>query len=174
MNKEEKALIVAGIAEKVNRSSSMVLTDFAGLTVEQSNLLRKEFRAANIEYKVAKNSFFKRAITELENSDKLTEYFKGQTGIAFGYDDPVESVRILKKFVDKNNKPAVKAIYFEKSVYPGSKLDELSKLPSKKDLYASIVGCIQDPIAGVPSVINTLIGGLISVIEEVAKKNEQN
>jgi large subunit ribosomal protein L10 len=174
MNKEEKALIVADIVEKVGKSTSMVLTDFAGLTVEQSNLLRKEFRASNIEYKVAKNTFFKRAIGELENSDKLAEYLKGQTGIAFGYDDPVESVRILKKFVDKNNKPAVKAIYFEKGVYPGSKLDELSKLPSKKDLYGSIVGCIQAPIAGVPSVVNSLIGGLISVIEEVAKKNEKD
>ncbi len=174
MNKEEKALIVAELVEKVGKSSSMVLTDFAGLTVEQSNVLRKEFRAAKIEYKVAKNTFFKRAISELENSDKLSEYFKGQTGIAFGYDDPIESIRILKKFVDKNTKPAVKAIYFEKGVYPGSQLDELSKLPSKKDLYASIIGCVQDPIAGVPSVINSVLGGLINVIEAVAKKNEQN
>lgn len=173
MNKDEKAQKVAEIVEKVGKSSSMVLTDFAGMTVEQSNALRKEFRAASIEYKVAKNTFFKRAVSELENSDKLSEHFKGQTGIAFGYDDPVESIRILKKFVDKNNKPAVKAIYFEKSVYPGSKLDELSKLPSKKDLYASIIGSVQAPIAGVPSVINSVIGGLISVIEAVAKKNEE-
>jgi len=173
MNKEEKAQIVQELVEKVNKASSMVITDFAGLTVELSNQLRKEFRNGNIEYKVAKNTLFKRAISEIENSDKVVEYFKGQTGVAFGYDDPVESLRILKKFVEKNNKPTVKAIYFEKNVYPGDKLEELSKLPSKKDLYASIIGSIQAPVAGVPSVINSVIGGLINVIEAVAKKNEE-
>lgn len=173
MNKEEKALVIAEIAEKVGKQSSMVLTDFVGMTVEQSSLLRTEFRSAKIEYKVAKNTFFKRAMKELKSFDKFTGYLKGQTGIVFGYDDPIESIRILKKFIDKNNKPLVKAIYFENNIYPGNKLDELSRLPSKKDLYASIIGCIQDPIAGVPSVINATIGGLISVIEEVAKKNNK-
>jgi large subunit ribosomal protein L10 len=173
MKKEEKALVIAEIAEKIGKQSSMVLTDFVGMTVEQSSLLRTEFRAANIEYKVAKNTFFKRAMKELKNFDEFSGYLKGQTGIVFGYDDPIESIRILKKFIEKNNKPSVKAIYFEKNLYPGNRLDELSKLPSKKDLYASIVGCIQDPIAGVPSVVNSVIGGLISVIEEVAKKNNK-
>lgn len=173
MKKEEKALVIAEITEKISKQSSMVLTDFAGMTVEQSSLLRTEFRAANIEYKVAKNTFFKRAMKELKNSDDFSPYFKGQTGIVFGYDDPIESIRILKKFIEKNNKPTVKAIYFEERVYPGKQFDELSKLPSKKDIYSSIVGCIQAPIAGVPSVVNSLIGGLISVIEEVAKKNNK-
>jgi large subunit ribosomal protein L10 len=173
MKKEEKALVIAEIAEKVGKQSSMVLTDFAGMTVEQSNLLRTEFRAAKVEYKVAKNTFFKRAMKELKDFDTFSDYLKGQTGIVFGYDDPIESIRILKKFVEKNNKPVVKAIYFDEKIYPGNKFDELSKLPSKKDLYSSIVGCIQNPIAGVPSVVNSLIGGLISVIEEVAKKNNK-
>jgi len=56
MNKEEKAQIVQELVEKVNKASSMVITDFAGLTVELSNQLRKEFRNGNIEYKVAKNT----------------------------------------------------------------------------------------------------------------------
>jgi large subunit ribosomal protein L10 len=174
MKKDEKATIVSNITELVKKSNSMLFTDFTGLTVEQVNELRKEFRSSNIGYKVSKNTLIKRALQDMENSDKVYPYLKGPTGIVFGNEDPLEPIKIIKKFIEKNNKPSVKVIYLEKNIYPGEELDNLSKLPSKKEILASILGSISAPLSGVPSVIQSVMGGLITVIEEVAKKNEEN
>jgi large subunit ribosomal protein L10 len=173
MKKEEKAKLVSGISEYIQNSNSMLFTDFSGLTVEQVNELRKEFRKANIDYKVSKNTLIKRALDNVENSDKIVPYLKGPTGIVFGHDDPIEPIKILKKFIEKNNKPSVKVIYIEKLTYPGDKLEELSKLPSKKDLYGSILGCIVAPISGVPTVIQSVIGELVNVIDAIEKKKAE-
>jgi hypothetical protein len=35
---------------------------------------------------------------------------------------------------------------------------------------AGVLGCIQSPLAGVPTVVNALLRDLVSVIDEVGKK----
>ena len=43
-------------------------------------------------------------------------------------------------------------------------------MPTRKDMMAAIVGSIQSPLAGVPTVINALMRDLVSVIGEIEKK----
>jgi ribosomal protein L10 len=173
MKKEEKAVIVSKIAEKIKKSACMLFTDFSGLTVEQSNELRKEFRKANINFKVSKNTLIKRSLENIENSDKFIDHLKGPTGIVLGYDDPLEPIKILRKFIEKYEKPTVKVICFEKLIYSGERLEELSKLPSKKEVFASIIGSIQLPISGIPTIIHSIFGGLVNVLDAIAKKKEE-
>ena len=56
MNKEQKAESVKEIKELIESSEAMYFTDFAGLTVEEVNELRKEFYKSDLKYKVVKNT----------------------------------------------------------------------------------------------------------------------
>ena len=86
--REEKAKVIAEIKENLSGSSSAVLIDYRGLTVEEVTQLRKEFREKGVHYKVYKNTLTEIAAKEL-NLDGLIPSLKGQTAIAFGMKDPV-------------------------------------------------------------------------------------
>jgi len=49
-------------------------------------------------------------------------------------------------------------------------LDELAKLPTRKEMMASILGSIQAPLAGVPTVINAILRDLVGLVGEIEKR----
>jgi large subunit ribosomal protein L10 len=170
MKRSEKEQIVAEVAEVAKRARGMFFTDFSGLTVEQATELRREFRKSGIDYKVAKNTLIQKALESVTGYDRVYDKLVGPTGVAFAFDDPVAPARIIQKFIEKHEKLSLKVCVLEKEVYEGSRLKELAKLPSRKELMAGVLGSIQAPMAGVPTVINALMRDLVSVIDEVGKK----
>jgi large subunit ribosomal protein L10 len=148
----------------------MFFTDFSGLTVEQATELRREFRKSGVQYRVAKNTLIRKALENVTGYDKVYDKLAGPTGVVFAFEDAVAPAKIIKKFSDKHGKLHLKVCVIEKQVYDGARLDELAKLPTRKDLMASILGIIQLPLAGVPTVLNAVMRDLVSVIDEVGKK----
>ena len=170
MKRSEKEQIVAEVAEVVGRARGMFFTDFNGLTVEQATELRREFRKSGVEYRVVKNTLIQKALESVTGYDKVYDKLTGPTGVAFAFDDPVAPAKIIRRFSEKHSKLSLKVCVLEKEVYDGSKLDELAKLPTRKEMMASILGSIQAPLAGVPTVLNAILRDLVSVVGEIEKK----
>lgn len=170
MNKTEKSEIVSEIKEMIGNASAIYLTDYSGITVEDINQIRNEFRKEGVKYRVIKNTLFQRAITETERFDKLGDHLVGMTGYAFTSHNPVAPAKIIKKYFDTKQKLALKACYIEDQYYPGSKLNELANLPTKTEIIASILGSLNAPISGVVGVINAVMRELVSVVDEISKK----
>ena len=170
MKKSEKDQIIAAVAEEITKASGLYFTDFTGISVEHITELRREFRKAGCNYRVAKNTLIKKALEQLTGFDKVYDKLEGATGIAFGYSDPTAPARIIKQFNDKHGKLQAKVCVLDKQVFDGSQLEALSKLPSRKEIIAGIIGCIQSPLAGVPNVTTSVFRDLVSVIGEIEKK----
>jgi large subunit ribosomal protein L10 len=102
--------------------------------------------------------------------DRVYDKLVGPTGIAFAYDDAVAPAKIIKKFNEKSGKLKLKAAILEKQVFDGSKLDELSKLPSRGELMAGVLGSIQAPIFGIVGAIGAVARDLVNVIDAIEKK----
>ncbi len=174
MNKEQKTEAVQEIKELIESSEAMYFMDFTGLTVEQVNELRKEMYKSSLKYKVVKNTLTARAIKESakysEHVEKLHEILHGPTGIVFAYKDPVSPAKILKKYVDKFDKPKLKVAIVENEAYDSKKLNTLAALPTKEEVISAILGSLNSPASGLVGVLNAVMRDLSSVIEEVAKK----
>jgi large subunit ribosomal protein L10 len=170
MKRSEKEQIVAEVTEVVSRASGMFFTDFSGLTVEQITELRREFRKSGVEYRVAKNTLIRKALESVTGYDKVYDRLAGPTGVAFAFDDAVVPAKIIKKFKDKHSKLGLKVCVIEKQVYDGSRLEEIAQLPGRKEIMAGVLGSIQSPLAGVPTVINALMRDLASIVDEIGKK----
>lgn len=170
MKREEKEQIVAEVAETVRRAHGMFFTDFSGLTVGQATELRREFYKAGVEYRVVKNTLIQKALEQVSGYDTVFDRLAGPTGVAFAYDDPVAPAKIIQKFSDKHGKLSLKVCVLEREVYDGTKLKELASLPTRKELIAAILGSVQAPLAGVPTVVNAVLRDLVSVIGEIEKK----
>jgi large subunit ribosomal protein L10 len=174
MNKEQKEESLKDIKELIQSSEAIYFTDFAGLTVEEVNELRKEFYKSELKYKVVKNTLTARALKETDkysdHTEKLSELLHGPTGIVFAYTNPVAPAKILKKFFDKIEKPKLKIAVVENEIYDSKKLNTLASLPTKEELIAGILGSLDSPASGIVGSINAVMRDLFSVIEEVAKK----
>lgn len=170
MKRSEKEQIIAEVKEKIERAKGMYFADFTGITVEQINDLRREFRKSNVEYQVVKNTLARKALESVTGYDKVLDKLERPTAIAFGYDDPIAPARIIKKFREKNEKLTLKVCVIEHQVFDGSRLDEIAKLPSRNELIAGIMGTIQAPATGIVGAINAVMRDLVSVIDAIEKK----
>ena len=170
MKRSEKEQIVAEVAELVGRAQGLFFTDFTGLTVEQATELRREFYKSGVKYRVVKNTLIQKALQQVTGYDKVYDRLVGPTAVAFADEDPVAPAKIIQRFKEKHNRLSLKVCVLEKQVYDGSKLSDLARMPSRKDMMAAVVGSIQAPLAGVPDIIQAVLRDLVSVIGELEKK----
>ena len=170
MKREEKEQIVAEVADTVRRAHGLFFTDFAGLTVGQATELRREFFKAGVSYRVVKNTLIQKALEQETGYDAVFGRLAGPTGVAFAFEDPVAPAKIIQKFSEKHGKLSLKVCVLERQVYEGTKLKELAALPSRKEMMAAILGCVQSPLAGVPTVVAAVMRDLVNVIDAIEKK----
>lgn len=146
-NYEAKAVVVNEAKEKLEKSSTFVLVDYKGINVEDVTELRKRFREAGVDYKVYKNTLFKRATSEI-GLEAIHAELQGTVAIAFGYDDVIAPARVLNQFVKDHPKTpiSVKAGVVEGKVMNADQIKALGDLPSKEILLSMLLGALQGSI----------------------------
>jgi large subunit ribosomal protein L10 len=170
MNKNEKTEVIAKVKEMIDKSTAVYLTDYSKITVADINNIRNEFRKEGVEYKVFKNTLFKRALDESGKFEKLSGHLVGMTGFAFTTDNPVAPAKIIKKYFDVSQKLSLKACYIEDQYYEGKSLNDLANLPTKPEIIAGILGSLDSPASGIVGAINAVIRDLVSVVDEISKR----
>ncbi|CAH2215237.1 50S ribosomal protein L10 [Tepidibacter aestuarii] len=156
-NVELKGQVVSEIAEKLEKSSSTVIVDYRGLTVEEVTELRKKFREADVEYKVYKNTLVRRAAKQVGINDLNDETLVGPNAIAFGYEDPVAPARVISDFMKDHPKLELKMGIVEGEFYGKEQIEEFSKIPSREVLIAKLLGSLKAPVSNFAYLIDALI-----------------
>ena len=154
-NRSLKEAKVAEIKEKLEKATSVVLSKYQGLTVEEDTVLRKNLREAGVEYKVYKNTLVTIAAKEL-GLEGIVEYLEGPVAIAFGYEDVTVAARVLNDFAKDHKKLELKAGIVEGEIYDTEKIKQLATIPSKEVLIAKLLGSIKSPISSFARVINAI------------------
>ncbi len=152
-----KEAIVSEVKEKLQKSNSVVLVDYKGINVEDVTELRRRFREAGVDYKVYKNTLFKRATSEL-GIEELHEYLQGTVAVAFGYEDAVAPAKAINQFVkDKPKTPiSVKVGYVEGKMMNAEGVKALGDLPSRDVLIAMLLGGLQGSMRNLAYALNTI------------------
>jgi large subunit ribosomal protein L10 len=172
MTREEKNQVIDVLAEKINNTSHIYVTDTLGLNAGDTVDLRKECFKNEIELVVAKNTLLKKAI---EKSDKdlsgLFEALTGPTSIMLS-EVGNKPAKLIKDFRKKKDieKPVLKGAYVEEDFYLGNEqIDALASIKSKTELIADVVALLQAPAVNVLSALqsggNTL-AGILKTLEE--------
>jgi large subunit ribosomal protein L10 len=152
-----KEAVVSEVKDKLEKSSAVVLVDYKGINVEDVTDLRKRFREAGVDYKVYKNTLFKRATSEL-GMESLHEFLQGTVAVAFGYDDVVAPAKTINQFLkDKPKVPiTVKVGLVEGKMMNASEIKALGDLPSKDVLIAMLLGGLQGSIRNLAYMLNSI------------------
>ena len=171
-NVENKKQIVADIVEKIKNAKSVVLVDYKGLTVAQDTEFRTEFRKANCEYKVLKNTMVRRAFNEL-GVTSFDEDLNGPTAIAFGQDETAAAKVAMEACKKYNDVIKVKSAYVDGSYVDKAGVDALSKMPSKEQLIAKMLGSMQAPLSGFAGVLSGITRQLVIALNAISEKKAQ-
>ncbi|GBD04961.1 50S ribosomal protein L10 [bacterium HR20] len=171
--REQKAQVVADIAAAISESSALYFVDFATMTVAEDWELRRALKRSGARYRVVKNTLLLRALAQTSLPEFEERKLFGQTAVVFAPKaDPITPAKVLKDYGAKHDgKPRLKLAIVEGAIFDGSQLAQIAALPTREEIIAAIMGSLTAPASGIVGTINSVIGGLASVIEEVAKKN---
>lgn len=158
---EEKKALVASLVEKIKNSPAGVLVDYKGINVEDDTKLRRELRAAGVEYAVIKNTMIRFAAKEL-GFDAFNEHLSGTTALAISTgDDVVSAAKILHEYAKKHSNFKIKAGYLEGEAIPADEVVRLADMPSREGLIAQVLYGFNFPITQ-----------LVIALDNIAKKTE--
>ena len=123
-----------------------IFTEYRGMTVAQITALRTELRKNDAQYRVIKNRFAKIAMNDLGNgaaNDKLV----GPTAVALAKGDESNVVAKAVFEAQKAGAPiVVKGALINGEVFSAEAIEALSKLPTKLELIASLMGTMKAPV----------------------------
>ncbi len=157
---------VSLIKEKIDKAQVAIVTDYKGLTVEEITKLRRALQKDGGDYMVTKNTLAKIAIKGTPY-EVLADSMKGPIAIAFGFEDQVAPAKALSNFIKEVKKGEILAAAMDGNLLSASEAKVLANLPSKAELYAKMLGCINSPASGIANSVNAVMSSLVRAIAAV-------
>jgi large subunit ribosomal protein L10 len=169
--KAEKVKQADELRIQLAKVSTVILSTFQGITVEQDSQLRRTVEAAGGKYQVVKNTVAERA-GQGTPAEPLLKDLKGTNSIAYTNTDPVALAKILTKVA--KDVPAFKfrAGLVEGRVISIQEIGQLAQLPSKEELISKIMFMLNAPAQRVATVLAAVPRNLAVVTSEAAKANK--
>ena len=164
--KQEK---IDHIKSNVEKAKVAIVTNYKGLSVEEITNLRRRLQKEGSDYTVTKNTLAKIAVKGT-NFEVLSDVMKESTAIAFGFDDEVSAAKVVEKFIKDTKKCEIIAGALDGQLLDAKQVAELAKTPSKEELYAKMLGCVNSPATGIVGSVNAVMSSLVRAIDAVAKK----
>ena len=161
--------MVAELQDSLQRANGFILTDHTGLTVPQIQELRRRFGAAQVRYRVVKNTLLQRALDE-EYRAVLQPHLFGATSLALIGDDPVAAAKALNTFLDEVGLPKVKGGWIEGQLLGAAGVKTLATVPGRSELQARLVGMLHGNISNLVLLLQAPIRDLVLTLEAFATK----
>ncbi|MDQ5951419.1 MAG: large subunit ribosomal protein [Patescibacteria group bacterium] len=154
------------VKEKASKAKSIAIVDYSGTTVNDQVELRREITKAGGEFLVAKNTIINIAL----GKEALKESLEGMNAIVLSIADEVSALKPLFKFQKDNEKLTIKQGILEDKVLSAAEVKNLSELPGKEELIATLISRLQGPAYGLVNVLKASQRDLVYVLKAVADK----
>ena len=175
MTREEKAIVIDELVEKFSSNDNFYITDASGLTVAETNSLRRLCFEKGIEYRVFKNTLIQKALERMD-----TDYapfdesvLRGFSGVMFSGENANLPAKAIKEFRKKSggDSPVLKGASIDTDLFIGEEnLDMLTKLKSKAELIGEVITLLQSPAKNVISGLQGAGGKLAGILKTLSER----
>jgi len=173
MPTERKNQSIEELRERIAATPNVLLTDYRGLTVGELRTLRTALRKQSSTFAVIKNTLFGIAIGD-ERRAQLEKVLHGPTGVAFAAGDIVGAAKALVQFANESKKLQIRAGLVDGQFYDAAKIDALSKVPSRPELLAKLVGSLSSPLRGLVAVLHGNKPKLVRLLHAIHTKKSES
>jgi large subunit ribosomal protein L10 len=172
MPTEAKKATVAELKEEFSAARATIVADYRGLTVSDTQAVRRALRGEGITYRIVKNRLARIAAQEVGQSE-LSEMLEGPTALAMGSGDEVV---LARTFLDAVR--PYKTVVVRGAVLNGKRVDtdsvtRLATLPSRDILLAQLAGGIASPLSTMASLLAAPLRNLGYALSQVAEQKGQ-
>jgi len=169
--RSEKQADLDLLKTELAKVSTLILTTFQGITVDNDTKLRRAVQAAGGKYKVVKNTLAERASAGTAAEGVLKD-LKGTNSIAFTYNDPVALAKALTKIAKDVPAFQFKAGVVEGRVISIAEIQSLANLPSKEELISKVMFLLNAPAQRLAMTLNALPRNIAVTVSEAIKINK--
>jgi large subunit ribosomal protein L10 len=161
---------VEEIKGKLDKCTIAVATGYEGMSASDMTTLRTQLRVDGIEYRVIKNTLALRAANEL-GKEGMSDVFKGQTALAFGYGDVVAVAKGINGYITTSrSRLVINGAVMGDDILTADQVIALAALPPKDELIARLLGRMQAPITGLVNVLSAPLRGLVTVLQRASEQ----
>lgn len=170
MTREEKSVVIDELCGKFKENPYFYITSASGMSVAETNNLRRECFKRGVEYKVYKNTLIEKALETLDTdytSFSDQGVLKGFSGVMFHPESGKEAAKLIKEFIKAGSKTLkLKGASVDNSLFIGhDQLDALINLKSKTELIGEVIGLLQSPAKNVVSALKSSGGKLAGILK---------
>ena len=155
--KEVKQNAIQQLTDELKGASSLIFTEYRGMTVLQMTDLRKKLRENGAKFKIVRNNFARIACENLK-IDGVTEHLVGPVAVTFISGD----AKTVFDFNETVPALVVKCAVVEGEFYSAEKIQAYSKLPGKKQLISMFM-----------STINATTSKFVRTLQAIVDKGEK-
>ncbi len=171
MKRVEKETVVADISERLRKAKAVMIAEYRGLKVSEITEIRREVKKNSGAFKVVKNRLAKRAMAGSEWAS-LQEQMKGPLALIWSDADAVILSKILTKFAESFSALKIRAGILGGNLLDSKGIETLSKLPSREELYAKLLGTLLNPAQGIVRVLQGVPQKLAIALKAIAEKKQ--
>lgn len=163
--KELKENIIRELVEQLNASPFAIVADYSGTSVAEFEGIRVKLAEGGATAHVTKNSYIKRASSEVSYPEELAEFLSGQTVLVTGEEDICAAAKVLKDFNKKSEKFGMRGGILDGKVVSAEELSALASLPPMDVLRAQLLGTLQSPASTFVRLLNEPASALARVLK---------
>jgi len=141
LNLESKKAVVAEVVETLTNAQTVVIAEYAGVTVETMTSIRAQARQAGVFLHVVKNTLARKAV-EGTKFAPLAEKMTGPLIYSIS-DDPIAAAKIISEFSKANGKVNIIAGMYNEKLLDVAGVKQLASIPSRDELLAMVMGVMQ-------------------------------
>ena len=172
MNRTDKSTAIAEMTGMFQGAPHVILTDFRGLTANESVDLRRKIRKVGGTYRVLKNRLAKRAAAG-SAAEKVNAHLVGARAAACHASDPVALAKVLTEFAkDHPQLQIVGAVIDTKEVLGVAGIKSLATLPGLPVLRAQLLALMQTPATQLVRLLQTPASQMARVLDAHREKRE--
>lgn len=165
----EKTYIAKEMEERYRGSTLMVVAGYHGLNANDMNKLRARVAEQQGVVNVVKNRIAQRVLGG--TCEEFVKLLRGPNAIAATRGDAVALAKALTQFAKENNALVIRGGLLDlKRFLTPEEIAGLAALPSREVLLARLLAGLQGPARNLAGVLQGMVGSLVRVLDQIAKK----
>lgn len=165
LTRDEKNQLVESVAADLEKCRAVIFTEYHGITMKDTQNMRKKLRGGNVTFKVIKTTLLNLAMKKAKLSVP-SEVLNKPLAIAIGMDDEVVSAKLINDSAKEIEALKVVGGIIDGQYVDGDVIKRLALLPGRDELLGRVVGTLAAPMNGLMSVLQGNIRALMVILQQ--------
>ena len=151
VSKARKSEQLSALEAHLKEAKSVAFTSNQKVTVLEVSALKRDLRAQNAVFLIAKKTLIRIAFKNVYSVDLDLATLPGQVALVIGKGDAIAPFGVANKYANewkKEEKMVFVAGYMDGRMMDGAETKKLATLPSREVLLAKLLGSMMSPLSG--------------------------